>query len=338
MSFPRDFQTRLARLKDRFIGDAPAFGDYWDSEETLAVYDVSFGERIGWKWDAVLAELKLRDWAPPAGTALVDFGCGTGIAARRTVAAFGQQHFSAVHLGDLSLMAVGFAARKLAGEFPSIAVRTATPAPQIPGGPFTLLVSHVINELNPAERAALLSLALRASAVIWVEPGTSDVAKMLVVMREELGVSMRVVAPCTHSAECGLLAPENAQHWCHHFARPPTVAFTDPFWSDFSRAMSVDLRSLPYSFLVMDAREATEPGADGASRILGTPREYKGYTKLLVCSNDGVSEKILQKRDDPALFKDFDRTRLPLLYRLEIADGRIRSGRPWPPGSETSGK
>lgn len=330
MSFPRELHDRLARLRGRFIGEAAEGGDYWDSEETLAAYDTSFGERIGWKCDAVLGELALRRWSPPAGTVLVDYGCGSGIASHRVVGAFGEDHFSAVHLGDRSPLATAFASAKLRSSFSGLEVRTATPAPQIPEGPFTLVVSHVLNELDPAERAALLRIAERAAAIICVEPGTSDAAGMLVVIREELRAAMRVIAPCTHCEACGLTQPENNRHWCHHFARPPTVAFTDPFWSDFSRAMSVDIRSLPYSFLVLDSRRAASTDPEGVSRIIGSPREYKGFSKLLVCSDTGVAEMRLQKRDDPALFKELDRTRRPLLYRFEIDDDLVRAGSQWP--------
>lgn len=331
MSFPRELQERLARLRDRFIGEASTGGDYWDSDETLAAYDGTFGERIGWKWDAVLAELALRGWTPPAGTTLVDFGCGSGVAVRRVVAAFGAPHFSAVHLGDLSPLATSFASRKLRGDFPALEVRTATPAPQIPDGPFTLIVSHVLNELNPAERAALLRIAERSTATIWVEPGTSDSAGMLVVIRDALRESKRVVAPCTHGEACGLQAPENSRHWCHHFARPPTTAFTDPFWSEFSRALSIDIRSLPYSFLVLDSQRAEAATPSGVSRVIGLPREYKGFSRLLVCSTDGVADRTLQKRDDPALFKELDRTRRPFLYRMDFDGERVRTGTQWPP-------
>jgi len=330
MSFPRDLQERLTRLRDRFIGEASTGGDYWDSEQTLEAYDSSFGERIGWKWDAVLRELELRAWKPPAGTVLVDFGCGSGVAVRRVVAAFGERHFKAVHLGDLSPLATSFASRTLLERYPSLEVRTATPAPQIPDGPFTLIVSHVINELNPAERAALLRIAERAAATLWVEPGTSDAAGMLVVIREALRESMRVIAPCTHGEACGLQAPENSRHWCHHFARPPTEAFTDSFWAEFGRALSIDMRSLPYSFLVLDSRRLDAATPAGVSRVIGQPREYKGFSRLLVCSADGVADRTLQKRDDPALFKELDRTRRPFLYRFELDSGRVRSGAQWP--------
>jgi hypothetical protein len=337
MSFPRELQERLARLRDRFIGDAPGSGDYWDSEETLAAYDATFGERIGWKWDAVLGELALRGWAPPAGTTLVDFGCGSGVAARRVVAHFGATHFRALHLGDLSPLATTFAARRLSAAFPSLEIRTATPAPQIPEGPFTLVVSHVINELDPAGRAAMLRIAERAAAVIWVEPGTSDAAGMLVVIREALRETLRVIAPCTHGAACGMQAPENSRHWCHHFARPPTEAFTDSFWSEFGRALSIDMRSLPYSFLVLDSRRTDAATPAGVSRIIGHPREYKGFSRVLVCSAKGVADRTLQKRDDPALFKELDRTRRPFLYRFELEGERVRSGTQWPERNDDHG-
>ena len=93
MSLPRPDFALLERLRARFL-DAPSEGgDYWSSPDLLAAYDATFGERIGWKWDAVLAELRARGWAPPAGTAVLDWGCGSGVAGRRVLGAFGAPHF-----------------------------------------------------------------------------------------------------------------------------------------------------------------------------------------------------------------------------------------------------
>jgi ribosomal protein RSM22 (predicted rRNA methylase) len=234
------------------------------------------------------------------------------------------------------------AARTAASSFMATEVAcspqgTNVSAPQIPDGPFTLIVSHVINELNPAERAALLRIAERAAATIWVEPGTSDSAGMLVVIREALRETMRVIAPCTHGESCGLQTPANSRHWCHHFARPPTEAFTDSFWAEFGRALSIDMRSLPYSFLVLDSRGTDAATPAGISRIIGHPREYKGFSRVLVCSAEGVADRTLQKRDDPALFKELDRTRRPFLYRFELEGERVRSGTQWPERNDDHG-
>ena len=73
----------LARLRRRFIGEEPFDGPYWVSESQIASYDFTYGERIGWKWDHVLRELRLRAWRPaPTTRSVFDWGCGSGIAHR----------------------------------------------------------------------------------------------------------------------------------------------------------------------------------------------------------------------------------------------------------------
>ena len=78
----------LDRHRERFLGGKPSDGPYWVSDSDLAGYDLTFGERIGWKWDAVLDELTMRGWSPGRG-AVLDWGCGSGIAGRRVVGRFG---------------------------------------------------------------------------------------------------------------------------------------------------------------------------------------------------------------------------------------------------------
>src|SRR6185436_4078772 len=57
-----DWHT-LDRLRDRFLQGGSAT-PYWETADDLANYDLTFGERIGWKWDHVLRELRLRGWTP----------------------------------------------------------------------------------------------------------------------------------------------------------------------------------------------------------------------------------------------------------------------------------
>ncbi len=329
----------LERLRTRFL-DAPAEGgDYWDSPELLAAYDSTFAERIGWKWDSVLAELRARRWAPPAGSVVLDWGCGSGVAGRRVLAAFGAAHFSRLVVHDRSALARRFAAERATAAFPGLAVEQAPDWGDVaPAQPFTLVLSHVLNELSPVESAALLALVRRAAAVLWVEPGTSDVARALVALRENLRSEFTVVAPCTHNRACGLLTPENQRHWCHHFTRPPIEAFTNAFWSEFSLRLSIDLRSLPYSFVVLDraAAGSTVAVTEEWSRILGEPREYKGHFKVLSCEAAGVTERMLQQRDDKPLFKAFRRSvPAPPLFVWQLRDGKIASGRHWSAAGDT---
>src|SRR5262245_28994480 len=78
----------LERLRTLFLEGGAARSIYWKTRSDLASYDATLGERIGWKWDFVIGELRRIGWSPPAG-ALLDFGCGSGIAGRRVVSAFG---------------------------------------------------------------------------------------------------------------------------------------------------------------------------------------------------------------------------------------------------------
>src|SRR6266545_3610132 len=96
----------LDRLRERFLQGPGTTGPYWDSAEDLANYDLTYGERIGWKWDHVLRELRLRSWQPSAGDrrkiSVLDWGCGSGIAGRRVISFFGLEAFASLTVWDHS--------------------------------------------------------------------------------------------------------------------------------------------------------------------------------------------------------------------------------------------
>jgi hypothetical protein len=337
----------LERLRGLFLSGAAAQGAYWRSAAELANYDLTYGERIGWKWDAVLSELEQRAWRPTGAAgltnesgrapgrsgklAVLDWGCGSGVAGRRVVRWLGQEGVAILRLWDHSALAADFAARAARSLFPNLAVESLTPGFMAGDDPVgVMVISHVLNELPASELLALRSLASRADAIIWVEPGTREVSRALIELREQLRVRFRVVAPCTHQNACGLLAPEKVRHWCHHFASPPAGIFADSNWVKFGQRAGIDLRSLPYSFLALERRQTLEPdGPDaGFSRVIGEPRSYKGFAKVLSCEAGGVVERMAQKRDAPDLFKQFRHPEGPLIYRWTIAEERIVGGEP----------
>lgn len=320
----------LDRLRAQFLSGAKDAGPYWTSREDLAHYDLTYGERIGWKWDAVLRELDLRGWRPPAGPVL-DWGCGSGIAGRRVVAWLGPAQVAALRLWDHSALAADYAAGAAQAAFSSLRVEQATPgflaADESVG---LLVVSHVLNELPAEELAVLRGLTHRARAVLWVEPGTHEVSRGLIEIREFLRDRFTVVAPCTHQGACGLRAPENARHWCHHFAATPVGIHGDSRWVKFGRRAGIDLRSLPYSFLVLARRPEAAAAVAGLSRVIGEPRVYKGFARVLSCDGTGVAELMAQKRDDPGLFKRLKRPEGPLLFRWRRAGDRVLGTAPAP--------
>ena len=297
----------------------PDRSDYWRSHSELASYDFTFGERIGWKWDTVIAELKVRGWTPPEGTVL-DWGCGTGIAGRRVAEAWPQQ-IQSLFLSDRSHPAQHFAAARARDILPGLAVQLAA----VDSAPDLLVLSHVLNELTEEALERLLVLVTRAQSVLWVEPGTHAASRKLIALRERLLARFRVIAPCTHAAACGMLAPGNERHWCHHFARVPGYVHTDPGWGRFAQTLEIDLSSVPFSFLVLDRRPTVATRDIREARVIGVPRHYKGYAKVLSCQADGVNELVLQKRDAPELLKAMKKDP-GSLYRWEREGEKIRSG------------
>lgn len=303
--------ARLDRLRAIFL--ARAGGEsYWTSREDLEQYDRTFGERIGWKWDAVLQELSERGWQPPGGV-VVDWGCGSGVAGRRLIAAFGPESFERLCLFDRSSLATTFASDRARTTFPSLPTSRG-----IPDGPIdVLVVSHVASELDDAGTAALHSVIERAQSVLWVEPGTPEDSRALIAARESFRTTFQVVAPCTHQASCGMTTLGNQADWCHHFAEGPPGVRGDADWVRFANRAGFDLRSTPYSFLVLD-RGASPNGAVSFTRVIGRPRRYKGFLKVLECGPRGVSEVGIQHRDHPDLVKAFDKGPAPRLLRGEV--------------------
>lgn len=307
----------LKRLRSGFLERGGEAADYWKSESDLANYDLTFAQRIGWKWDYVLTDLQHLGWSPPRAE-LLDWGCGSGIASRAFIDFFGADAITSLKLHDRSPLAVRFAVRRAVAKYPGLRIETGVDAEaaatEAQGDHPVLLISHVLNELSQPETEALVAIAERASCVIWVEPGTYEASYALVAIREKLRAQFNVIAPCAHQARCGLLQPGNERHWCHHFASPPPEVFTDRRWARFANELGIDLRDLAVSFLMLDRRPAPQL-PPGTTRVIGHPRIYKPHALLLGCNEAGVRECRLTKRTFP---NEFKRLRKGATYPLQV--------------------
>lgn len=326
----------LDRLRERFLRGPGNGGVYWETATDLANYDFTFGERIGWKWDHVLRELTMRGWKPRSRE-VFDWGCGSGVAARRVIGAFGGEHFASLTVWDHSPLACDFAEDAARQAFPQLNVAQATPNLLSADTPIGLLiVSHVLNELASDTLAQLEKMIARSDAVLWVEPGTHEVSRQLGRIRDDLRATFRVVAPCTHALPCPMFAEGNERHWCHFFAPPPAEIFADSNWVKFGQRAGIDLRSLPYCFIAAErSGEATgsspneTAGQDaGWSRVIGRVEHFKPYARLLNCDATGLHELELPKRNNPTLFKQLERTKAPLVYRWTREGNKILDGTP----------
>lgn len=318
MNFSQHALDALSRLRTQFLNAQEGLADYWSSEELLALYDATFAERIGWKWNFVLKDLDARDWTLPNGT-LVDWGCGTGIASQKILQSPIGSAIRNVSLFDRSALSLDFATRKLTQRFPNIHFTRGDALDAQ-----SVLISHVLNELSNAELSRLLERLKRATSIIWVEPSQKQIASRLVEVREALRNDFHLVAPCVHQASCGMLAPENARHWCHHVAAPPQEAFTESKWAKFADALHIDLSDLSLSYLVLDKR-SLKPLAPNVKRLVGNVRLYKATASVLLCDEQGVCEVELTKRDLPDVFKAFKKGKIASLPSVEVEHGRIKN-------------
>lgn len=317
----------LDRLRAGFLDPKSIQGPYWRTWNDLAAYDLTYAERIGWKWDAVLRELTLRRWTPTATgepIRILDWGCGSGVAGRRVLAWLsGQGRHARLAVWDHSPLARDFAVKAARQTFPGTHVDEAPPEDITAD---LLVVSHVLNELDENAREKLRSALARVQAVIWIEPGTREVARELQTWRDQLVSEFFVWAPCTHAHPCPLRAIGRERDWCHHFAAPPSAVFADRNWVKFGQRAGIDLRGLPYSYLVLD--RATRPETEGLSRVLGRPEHFKPYARVLNCDAQGAAELTIAKRSLPELYKQLDRTKGPLLYRWTHDGHHVASGEP----------
>jgi len=319
----------LAALRDGYVARSEGglhgpLDAGWTSARELALYDATFGARIGWKWRAVVAEIAGRAIQPPRGT-LLDFGCGTGIASRAWLEAFGADGMRVI-LVDTSHTARAFATTKLRERWPALEIVELAAAPKDPVD--VLLASHVISELEDDAFDGLVDLAQRSRFVAWVEPGSKQISRRLIEAREKLRGGLTVLAPCTHVEVCGLASVDRSRDWCHHLAAPPPEAFTTRLWNQVARELHIDLRSLPYSFLVL-GRGPNRIEAPDAARVLGRPRVEKGRALLDVCRAEGVSVLRFLERLDKETFRSFSTwPARPRLHRVRETEARIESFEP----------
>ncbi len=295
----------LEHLRNCFLSEDFSPESYWKNAEVLAQYDFTFAQRIGWKWDSVIRELKeTPSLQSLESVTLIDWGCGTGVATRKFLEHLGPGFVKKIILMDKSHLACRFAQESILKKYPEVKIETTLST--IDQEKRVLLVSHVLNELSPAAEKELLSLIETADLVIWVEPGTPASSSRLIEYRERFRKIFSVLAPCPHQETCGLLKLKNTPHWCHFFAAPPGQIFQDSFWSEFSKRLQIDLRALPTSFLVLGK---APPRSMGTKRLMGRARHYKGYSLALVCAETAVSEEKLLKRDKKHIIDIIDKKR-----------------------------
>jgi hypothetical protein len=73
-------------------------------------------------------------------------------------------------------------------------------------------------------------------------------------------------------------------------------------------------------------RPISQPSPNLLSRVIGRVEHYKPYARFLNCDATGLTDCELPKRADPALFKQLERTKAPLVYRWVREGPKIKTG------------
>lgn len=155
--------------------------------------------------------------------------------------------------------------------------------------------SYVLNELSPAKRQVLTERLWESAGklLILIEPGTPvGFAGLLEVRKTLLSLGAHLLAPCPDRAECPL--PES--DWCHFTARVPRSRLHKRL-----KGGEVPYEDEKYCFLAAVREKATPC----AARILRHPKKEPGKITLRLCTEDGVTERIVSAKNGA----DFKRAR-----------------------------
>ena len=241
---------------------------------------------------AVFAELRRR--MPELKIeSLLDLGAGPGTAAWAAAASFPELRRVTLVEQDSVLIRLG---RRLAQQSEHAALREAewlardfkTAAPQSPHD--LVVCSYSLGESDETAARQVMKTAWQATAqvIAIIEPGTVKGFRLIRTLRDELIQSgAHLVAPCPHQRQC----PMTEADWCHFAQRFERSAL-------HRRLKSAELgyEDEKYSYIVA----ARQPVTAAAARVLRHPLRYAGYTQLQLCTNEGLVNLKVTRRNKEA--------------------------------------
>ena len=157
----------------------------------------------------------------------------------------------------------------------------------IPGKADLVIASYVLNEMTAdARKRAVQKLWESAGMILLlVEPGTPAGFSHLKEVRSMLaGQGAFIAAPCPHSADC----PMEADDWCHFACRVARSRL-----HRMSKGGEAPFEDEKFAYMAF-AREAC---GNAGMRILRHPQVRGGHIMLRVCTEDGIADMTLTKKD-----------------------------------------
>lgn len=152
--------------------------------------------------------------------------------------------------------------------------------------------SYVMNELTPEKRKNLTSALWNVTEklLLIIEPGTPTGFENIKEIRKQLiECGAVIIAPCPHNNQC----PLPADDWCHFTARVSRTKL-------HKQLKGGDVPYEDEKFIYIAAVRSDTPPCN--SRILRHPKIESGKITLKLCAANGITERIVTKKDGP-LFK-----------------------------------
>ncbi len=157
--------------------------------------------------------------------------------------------------------------------------------------------SYVLNELDPKEREGAVSRLWEAAEelLLIIEPGTPAGFAVLREVRKRLTeLGAHIIAPCPSSGEC----PIKSDDWCHFSARAARSKLHKQL-----KGGDAPYEDEKFCYIAA-ARKSSE---SCAARVIRHPKTESGKITLSLCTPDGITQKIVTKKDG-ALFKKARKT------------------------------
>lgn len=238
---------------------------------------------------SVLAEVKgcLSDWRPET---CLDVGAGPGTAAWAVTMVW--QDLSRVTLleREQSMIELG---RRLFAQSTSSALHRAewmqvdVTDTWLCGLQDLVIASYVLNELpekKTREFAERLWQSTKGVLVI-VEPGTpAGFIRIREVREHLLSFGAATIAPCPHDEPCPLAEDD----WCHFSERVSRSRLHRQV-----KAGELSYEDEKYSYVCLSRQR----GEGIAGRVLRHPQTRKGYIELDLCTPEGISHKVVTRKD-----------------------------------------
>ncbi|MBC2773508.1 methyltransferase type 11 [Rhizobium sp. AQ_MP] len=248
---------------------------------------------------AVRAALAMVEDAAPdfQPETLIDLGCGPGTALWAAADTWSSLASAEMVEASGAIRSVG---EKLAA---SGSVKSHWQAGDVTGkipalGPADLVtLAYVLDELPPATIGTVTEKlwTLTKGMLIVIEPGTPAGWQRILAVRDRLrSLGAHLVAPCMHSEDCPIVAPD----WCHFSRRVARSRV-----HRMAKGAEVPWEDEKYIFIAASRQPVTIRG----DRVLSPPRVNGGVGRVKLCRTDGTAAELTLSKRDGEAFKDIRR-------------------------------